>query len=123
MAMFYIIYGKNLLGPLHDVSTKRQVGIVSHGARDCASDSPSILTRVTDNLDYIEKIIRKTTRPNINPPATPSTYRPNNHQPVNPPPNSPNINPPATPPTNPTSSPSSSFSLFYMFKPPFWQTT
>ncbi|XP_037030355.1 trypsin-like [Bradysia coprophila] len=47
-------------GPVHDVSTNRQVGIVSYGAEDCTSDSPSVDTRVTDNLDYIEKVIRHT---------------------------------------------------------------
>ncbi|KAJ6648822.1 Trypsin 3A1 [Pseudolycoriella hygida] len=46
--------------PILDTSTNRQVGIVSHGASDCSSDSPSALTRVTDNLDYIEEIISKT---------------------------------------------------------------
>lgn len=51
------------VGPLHDASTNRQVGIVSYGGEDCTADFPSIDCRVTDNLDYIEKIIRQTNRP------------------------------------------------------------
>lgn len=51
---------KSFVGPLHDVSTNRQVGIVSYGARDCTADYPSIDCRVTDNLDYIEEIIKQT---------------------------------------------------------------
>lgn len=45
------------IGPMHDVSTGRQVGIVSHGAADCTGDKPSVLTRVTDVWDYIESVI------------------------------------------------------------------
>lgn len=56
-----------MVGPLHDVSTNRQIGIVSHGAADCTSDSPSILTRVTDNYDYIDSIIGLTTLSHMNP--------------------------------------------------------
>lgn len=59
--MDYVCNDKNFVGPLHDdVSTNRQIGIVSHGAHDCTSDSPSILSRVTDNLDFIEGVIRNT---------------------------------------------------------------
>lgn len=47
-------------GPLLDVKTKRQIGIVSYGAQPCTLAKPSIYTRVTDNLDFINKIIRKT---------------------------------------------------------------
>lgn len=48
-------------GPFIDVFTNRQVGIVSYGATDCATDTPSIFTRVTDNLDFIDETIKKTT--------------------------------------------------------------
>ncbi|KAJ6605104.1 Trypsin-1 [Pseudolycoriella hygida] len=44
-------------GPLIDTTTNRQIGIVSYGAFDCTSDdTPGVLTRVTDNLDYINEI-------------------------------------------------------------------
>lgn len=48
---------------MHDVSTNRQVGIVSIGPEeDCSSAKAGANTRVTDNLDFIEEIIRKTIR-------------------------------------------------------------
>lgn len=99
------------VGPLIDVSTNRQVGIVSNGDSDCTFDSPSILTRVTDNFDYIQNIIRRTTRPQhspqphpqINPqsnPQQPNPQNPSNNPQINLP-NNPQIKPPVMPQTNP----------------------
>lgn len=53
---------KNVPGPLHDLCTGRQVGIASYGGLNCTNPRPSVLARVTDNLDYINRIIKKTTR-------------------------------------------------------------
>lgn len=52
-------------GPFIDISTNRQVGIISYGATNCSTATPSIFTRVTDNLDFIDDTIEKTvfTRP------------------------------------------------------------
>ncbi|XP_037029861.1 trypsin 3A1-like [Bradysia coprophila] len=47
-------------GPLHDVCTGRQIGIASYGSTDCRNPKPSVLSRITDNLDFINRIIQKT---------------------------------------------------------------
>ncbi|XP_037038696.1 trypsin 3A1-like [Bradysia coprophila] len=44
-------------GPLIDSLTKRQVGIVSWGTRNCTNSLPRYYTKVTDNLDFIESVI------------------------------------------------------------------
>lgn len=48
-------------------STYRQIGIVSYGYNDCTADKASVQSRVTDNLDFIENVIRQTTRPQGDP--------------------------------------------------------
>ncbi len=58
--MDFFLFNQNAVGPLHDTTTNRQVGIVSYGEKNCSTATPSILCRVTDNLDFIDEIIKKT---------------------------------------------------------------
>lgn len=85
-----------------EVNTQRQVGIVSYGDADCTTDTPSIDTRVTDNLDFIEKVIEQTRRETYTeniPPTNPTTNTQTNTQ------------------TNPQTSPMSGGFIFNMLKP------
>lgn len=47
-------------GPYIDTKTGRQTGVVSYGAADCTEDLPSIFSKVQDNMDFINEIIKKT---------------------------------------------------------------
>lgn len=127
---------KIFIGPLHDTSTNRQVGIVSYGSANCASDNPSVQSRVTDNLDYIEKVIRKTSRQQTYPETNsqtngpmPPTNRPmpptNRPIPITPthPPTYPQTNPQTNPPTNPQTNPMSPTSSILNLLKPFWLRT
>lgn len=59
--MFVSLRTAKISGPLHDLCTGRQIGIASYGSSNCTNPTPSVLARVSDNLQFINEIISKTT--------------------------------------------------------------
>ncbi len=119
-------YGTNPDHPnnkdLYDASTNRQVGIVSYGDGDCTSATPCIDCKVTDNLDYIEKIITLTTMrqsdsetfPSNDPQAATTQTTPKPY---------PQTNSQSNPQTNPTTTPLSPCAIVFNMLKPMLQRT
>lgn len=47
-------------GPLIYTKTGRQIGIVSYGGDDCVSNYPTVYTKISDNMDFIDDVKRQT---------------------------------------------------------------